>query len=117
MAAVVRGVDLERLKSLKVGDYITLEEESHKYQIQARGERYLVCTKPFNARRTVLYTIVDLVEGVRGTENLVFGGGFESRADCEEAMDRLEGAGTRFGHTEVSHRNRVPVRAKTIWIS
>ncbi|WP_148289423.1 hypothetical protein [Fibrella aestuarina] len=31
------------------------------------ADRFLICTKPFNPRRTVLYTIVDLKKGIHGT--------------------------------------------------
>lgn len=93
----------------KVGTRIWFLGESQPYRIRARGERYLVCTKPFNLQKTVLYTVVDLVEGVRGTENLIFGAGAESDQDCQEMIARLEGEGTSFGNTEVSHRNRVPL--------
>lgn len=100
---------------LKVGDFITFTEEKQKYEVQAASARFLVCTKPFNPRRTVLYTIVDLVEGIRGTENLIFGCGFESRRACEEALDRLEGRSELGFATEVSCRNRVPLNIKTVW--
>ena len=66
----------------KVGTRIWFLGESHPYRIRARGERYLVCTKPFNLQKTVIYTVVDLVEDVRGTENLIFGVGAESDQDC-----------------------------------
>jgi hypothetical protein len=41
--------------------------EKRSYKIQARSDRYLVCTKPFNLRKTVIYTIVDLDQYIRGT--------------------------------------------------
>ena len=103
----------EQLGRAEVGTRIWFFGESHPYRIRARSERYLVCTKPFNLQKTVLYTVVDLVEGVRGTENLIFGMGAESDQDCQEMIERLEGkqAGKFPGAeaTEVSHRNRVPL--------
>lgn len=84
---------------------IKFAEEKRPYTIQAMGKRYLVCTKPFNPKRTVLYTVVDLDEQIRGTENLVFGLGAETKEQCEEMLRRLES-----GETEVSHRNRIPLR-------
>lgn len=106
---------LDKLKDLHVGDFLTFPEEKRKYEIRAKGDRYMVCTKPFF--QTVLYTVIDLVEQVRGTENLVFGGGAETKVGCEEMIDRLEGAGCDDGqwHTEVSHRNRIPLAIKTFW--
>jgi hypothetical protein len=108
---------LDKLKTdIKVGDFLTFPEEKRKYRIMARGKRYLVCTKPFF--KTVIYSVVDLDDCVRGTENLVFGNGAETREQCEEMIDRLEGAGMDDGqwHTEVSHRNRIPLEIKVIWL-
>ncbi len=54
---------------------------------------------------TVLYTIVDLKEKVRGTENLIFGMGAETDLQCSQMLDRLD-----RGETHVSHRNRIPLK-------
>lgn len=77
-------------------------EEKQAYTIQSQNERYLICTKPFNLKKTVLYTIVDLKEEIRGTENLVFGMGFETKEDCDEALYRLVN-----NESEISRRNRI----------
>jgi hypothetical protein len=61
----------------KIGDKIKFKREKQRYTIQATDGRYLICTKPFNAKKTVIYTIVDLKEKIRGTDNLVFGHGYE----------------------------------------
>jgi hypothetical protein len=95
------------LTTTPVGARIWFHGESRPYRIRARSDRYLVCTKPFNPKHTVLYTVVDLVEGVRGTENLIFGMGAESDQDCEEMIQRLEGKLEGAEPTEVSRRNRV----------
>jgi hypothetical protein len=96
------------LANAKVGDKIAFVGERMPYTVQARSDRFIVCTKPFNLKHTVIYSIIDLEEQVRGTENLVFGAGFETRKDCEEAVSRLEGKDEELGWaTEVSHRNRV----------
>lgn len=89
---------------MEVGDKIKFKKEKQKYTIQACNYRYFVCTKPMNAQKTVLYTIVDLVEQCRGTENLILSMGFETREKCEECLQRLIA-----GETEVSHRNRIPI--------
>ena len=89
---------------MKVGDKVWFAEEKRPYRIRAMGERYAVCTKSFNPRHTVLYTVIDIVEQVRGTENLVFCMGAETDKQCEEMLERLED-----GKTEVSHRNRIPL--------
>lgn len=52
-----------------------------------------------------IYTIIDLHEKVRGTENLIFGSGAETDEQCAEMIDRLSATDNP---TEVSHRNRIP---------
>ena len=87
--------------SYKVGDRIRFSEERQSYTVQACDGRFAVCTKPFNAKRTVLYSIADFRDRIRGTENLIFCMGFENREACEEALKRLQDA-----DSEISYRNR-----------
>jgi hypothetical protein len=98
----------EMIDAAKVGDRVRFYEERQAYTVQACGERYVVCTKPFNARKTVLYTVVDKFKQIRGPENLIFGFGAETREQCEEMLARLEGRGDR-PRTEVSYRNNIPL--------
>ena len=86
----------------KVGDKIKFRSEKQRYTIQACNERFLVCTKPFNLQKTVLYTIVDLQENIRGTENTVFCMGAESKKQCESMLFRLVKS-----ETGISKRNRI----------
>jgi hypothetical protein len=93
-----------------VGARIWFLGEKLPYRIRARSKRYLVCTKPFNLLHTTLYTIVDLSQGIRGTENLIFGMGAESDQDCQEMIERLTRTPQSLDDsepTEVSRRNRV----------
>jgi hypothetical protein len=57
---------------MKIGDKIKFDSEKQRYTIQSCDERFAILTKPFNARRTYHYTIVDLKRGVRGACNLLF---------------------------------------------
>lgn len=88
----------------KVGDKVKFKREKQRYTIQACNDRYLICTKPMNALKTVLYTIVDLKEKIRGAENLVFGLGAETKQSCEEMLFRIT-----TNDTEISYRNRIPL--------
>lgn len=72
------------------------------YRVRACDDRFVICTQPFNLKKTVLYTIIDLQQGVRGTENLIFCMGFKSDQDCKDALKRLQN-----GESEVSRRNMV----------
>lgn len=121
-----------------IGTRIWFSEEKSPYRVRARSSRYLVCTKPFNLRRTTIYCIVDLEENVRGPENLVLGMGAESDEDCVNMVKRLHGISEPPSPkhaaeikalpidlraicerqydtpTEVTHRNRIPVRVARV---
>lgn len=85
---------------IQVGNKIKFKKEKQRYTVQACDDRFAVCTKPFNPRKTVLYTVIDLERDVRGTENLIFGMGAETKELCEEMLERL-----KSGESEVSYRN------------
>lgn len=90
------------LDELKVGDRIYVANEKRGYQIKARNNRYLICTKPHF--KTCLYFIADTLEMVRGTNNLVFNPyDYCIQEDIDDCLDDLE-----KGKIEVSWRNRVP---------
>lgn len=90
---------------IDVNKKIYFKGERQGYTIRAYSERFLVCTKPFNLSGTVVYSIVDLAKGIRGTENLVFGMGAETDWQCWEMLQRLES-----GESEISHRNFIDLK-------
>lgn len=85
-----------------LGAKVYFAGEKRPYRVRARDDRYAVCTKP--AFGTVIYTVIDVVQAIRGTENLIFGMGAESDEDCEAMLKRISS-----GSTEISYRNRVPL--------
>ena len=89
---------------VKVGDKIYLPNEKKSYKVQSRDNRYIICTKPFNPKHTVLYFIIDLVRKVRATENMIFCSGYETKEQCEENLKKLQN-----GIMEVTYRNVVPL--------
>jgi hypothetical protein len=91
----------------RIGDRITFAEEKRAYTIRAKSTRFLVCTKPHFG--TVLYTIVDLWERVRGTDGFVLGLGYETPRDCRKALVWFREAVRDEGHS-ISHRNRIPLK-------
>ncbi len=80
-----------RLCTAPIGAFITFEKEKRPYRIRARSGRFIVCTRPYSKRKTTFYTIIDLVEMVRGPEDLVFGMGAETDQHCWDMVDRLDG--------------------------
>lgn len=87
-----------------VGTKIQFKREKQKYTVIASNHFYSICTKPMNALKTVLYTIIDWHEQERGRENLVFGMGAETKEQCEEMLERLT-----QGESDLSHRNKIPL--------
>lgn len=94
---------------IRVGTKLKFRGERHRYTVQACNPYFAICTKPFSARRTVLYTIINWVERIRGTEDLIFGMGFGDREHCEQALNRLMAQ-----ESSVSHRNRVKLEIERI---
>lgn len=99
----IAGIYYEDSK-IPVGSKVKFAEEKQAYTVQASNVAFTILTKPFNARKTVLYTIIDWKYNIRGTENLVFGFGAESKQDCEEMLERLT-----QGESQVSSRNNIPL--------
>jgi len=89
--------------ALKPGDPVFVPNEVRPYRVKCRDERFIICTKPFNPQRTVMYFIIDLKEHRRGPDNSVFCQGYETQEQCEERLKDLQN-----GRLEVSHRYDVP---------
>lgn len=94
---------------LAPGSRVKFIGERLRYTVKASNERFAVCTKPFNLRHTVLYTIIDFERAVRGPENLVFGMGFETDRQCVDGLERLV-----KGESQVSSRHCLPLEIEEI---
>ena len=75
---------------VKVGDKVYVPGESRPYKVMARDDRYIICTKPFNPKHTVLYFIVDLVEKWRAPDDRLFCAGYETMEQCENRLNDLQ---------------------------
>jgi len=95
---------------IPVGCLVKFEEEKQRYTVMASNVAFAICTKPMNAHKTVLYTIIDWGHDIRGRENLVFGMGAETQEQCEEMLERLTS-----GDSEVSERNDIPLKIEAIY--
>ena len=109
-------IDRQSLAYLRVGSKIKFAEEVQRYTVRARSENFLVCTKPFNARKTVLYTVIDIERNIRGTENLILPSGAETDEQCDEMIARLTSKDPDCFQTEVSYRNNIPLRILEVLI-
>lgn len=73
-----------------IGRKIWFLDEVKPYIIKAYSNRYIICTKPYNPQRTVLYTIIDWVRNIRGPHNLVFNSyNFKNKKDILLCMKNL----------------------------
>ena len=93
-----------KYEDLKPGDPVYVNNEKRPYRVKCRDDRYIICTKPYNPQRTVMYFIIDLERGVRGPDNMVFCSGYETQEQCEERLKELQ-----TGWIEVSYRRCVPI--------
>ncbi|HEX7313274.1 MAG TPA: hypothetical protein VF297_05110 [Pyrinomonadaceae bacterium] len=99
-------------RKLSVGAKVKFEAEKGPYTVKACSERYAICTKPFNPKRTVIYTIVDFERDVRGRNNLVFNVyDYAAQADIDKCLRDLEDPQSVV---EVSHRNCVDLDIETV---
>lgn len=85
---------------------VRMDGERQRYRVTARDERFVIMTKPFNARRTYIYSIADMERRERGPCNLIFGppAALDTADGAEEALAML-----RAGEMEVSHRRCKPM--------
>lgn len=96
---------LYEFRKIPVGAKIWFEGEKQGYTVRASNVAFCVCTKPFNARKTVLYTIIDWERKQRNYEDLIFGMGAETEKECQEMLERLTN-----GESEISERGPAKLR-------
>ena len=89
---------------VNIGDKVFVPTDKRHYTVKARDERYIICTKPFNVRHTVLYFIIDLLNKWRAPDNMIFCSGYETTEDCQERLKELQD-----GTIELSRRRGIPL--------
>ncbi len=94
--------DVYSSRVVSVGTKIWFASERHGYTVRASNTAFAILTKPFNAQRTVLYTIIDWELGIRGPSSLIWDTGAETDEQCLELLDMLTN-----GDIEVSPRRCV----------
>jgi len=95
---------MDKWKSLRAGDPVWINGEKRPYRVRCRNDRFIICTKPYNPKRTVMYFVVDLEKGIRGPDNLVFCMGYETQEQCNFMLDMFAS-----GKAEVSRRRCVEI--------
>lgn len=97
------------LSAVSVDSRIRFEGERQAYTVQARSDNFIICTKPYNPKHTVIYSIIDIARNIRGPDNMVFGMGYETREQCEERLAELVA-----GKIEVSWRRRATLEVNEV---
>lgn len=73
----------------KVGDKIKFKSEKQRYTIRACDDRFIIATKPYNPQRTFMYTIVDIVENERSSDNYYCRFNYTNEQEAKEALKML----------------------------
>lgn len=103
---------LDGLQDAVVGDRVTFGEERHAYTIRAisADRRWMICTKPFNLQRTVLYCVLDRRGQRRGPDDRLFGPSYETDEDVALALHGFEHDGWEVSVRRDLRINVVAVR-------
>lgn len=89
---------------VEVGDMVYIPEHKRPFRVKARDDRYIICTKPYNPKHTVIYFIIDLQDKWRAPDNRVFCSGYETDDDCKKRLEELQS-----GKISLSRRRGVPL--------
>lgn len=74
---------------INVGDKLKFKSEKIRYTVTACDERFVIATKPFNPKKTFLYTIIDLVEKKRSSDDCYCRFNYEDPEDAKKALPQL----------------------------
>jgi len=90
-------------KDINVETKIRFGADKQFYKVKACNNRFAICTRPYNPKHTVYYTIIDLAMLIRGTNNLIFNSyDYTDQKDIDLCLKEL-----MKGKVEISHRNNV----------
>jgi hypothetical protein len=88
--------------TLQPGNRVFFKNEKRPYKVMATDSRFAILTKPFNLKKTYLYTILDFKLGIRGSDNYRCKFDYQKESECLEAINELHS-----GKLEISRRNTV----------
>lgn len=74
---------------LEVGDMVAVIGEKNRYTVRCRDERWVVCTKPYNAHRRKKHLIIDLENQMYGPDNHPYGLYYQTDEQCNYALRLL----------------------------
>ena len=94
------------------GDKIKMHGEVQRYTINACDGRFIIASKPFNAKKTYIYTIIDLDANWQGPDNYLFGFkdlSYDNKKDCKKALKYLNS-----GELGISYRHGCEIKIERI---
>lgn len=74
---------------LEVGDLVAVIGEKNRYTVRCRDERWIVCTKPYNAHRRKKHLIIDTENKMYGSDNHPYGLFYQTDEQCHYALRLL----------------------------
>ena len=89
------------MENIIVGSKIKFTEDHLWFTVQARNERFIICT----TKGSKYHSIIDLKNNIRGDDNLVFHSGYDDQQHCEARLSEFIN-----GDLEISKRNNVPLK-------
>lgn len=95
-------------KDLHEGDRVWFASEKLPYKVQAVSDdgRWAVCTKPFAARHTVIYSVLDLEQSLRGVDNSIGNClGYDTPEECKSSLALIVSGEFEFS----SRRKPIPL--------
>lgn len=113
---------IRALRKVSVGDKLKFKSEKQRYTVRACDNKFVIATKPFNARKTYLYTIIDIDARERGSDNYYCKFDYEKKSDLILAMAELHNGkmcliDTGFadcGRLNLSHRTKIKLDLERI---
>lgn len=83
------------------------------WKCMVRDERYVILSKPFNPKKTFMYSIFDLKEMICGADDCWCAYNYDNKDECEEALKRLQD-----DTLHISYRNRAKIEdcVAEVWI-
>ena len=80
---------------MKVGDKVKLTGDDRWWDVKAVSEHFVACTRqaPFQPKGTLVYTVLDWRNGVRGPCDLIgqgWGDGTYTEQECSEMLEGFE---------------------------
>jgi hypothetical protein len=91
--------------NIKVGNKIKFADDRLWFEVQAMNDRFIICT----SKGAKYHTIINLEEGIRGDDNMVFHNGYDTKELCEQRLVEFSS-----GELELSHRNNVELKILTV---